>query len=69
MATKTDENGRCIECKLIPRPDIAQAMGEKHCRCDKELDAIYRGMQGFLRQNEKNIEKLAERLTENNDES
>jgi hypothetical protein len=61
---KTDENGRCVECGLIPRSDIARAMGEKSCRCDKELNRIQDSLQGFLRQNDENIKKLAERLSD-----
>ena len=60
--TKTDENGRCVECGCIPRADLARVMKEKHCRCDADLNRIYDGFQGFLRQNDKNIEELAEKL-------
>jgi hypothetical protein len=59
---KTDKNGRCTECGLIPRSDIARAVGEKSCRCDKELNCIQDSLQGFLRQNDENIKKLAEKL-------
>ncbi len=57
-----NEKGRCTKCNLIPRPDIARARGEKHCRCDAEFNRIYDGMQGFLRQNDENIKTLAEKL-------
>jgi hypothetical protein len=59
---KTDKNGRCVECGCIPRPDIARAKGEKHCRCDADFNRIYDGLQAFHKQNDKNIEELAKRL-------
>lgn len=52
-------NGRCEECACIPRPDIARARGEEHCRCDEVFNRIYDRMQAFHKQNEKDIEILA----------
>lgn len=66
--TKTDKEGRCVECGLIPRPDIAQMRGESYCRCDTEFNQIYDGFRNFLKQNEKNIKKLAKRLNDDTTE-
>ena len=61
---ETDKCGRCVECGCIPRPDIARAKGEEHCRCDSFFNKIYEDFQAMLDQNDKNIEALAKRLTE-----
>lgn len=62
MAVKTDDKGRCVECGLFPRPDIARAMDEKPCRCDDEFNSIYDGFQGLLRKNSEIIDRLAKKL-------
>jgi len=53
---------RCETCKLITRPDIAAAKGEKYCRCDTEFNEIYDKFRGFLKQNDETIEKLANKI-------
>jgi len=58
---KTDEDGRCVECGLYPRPDIARVKKEKHCR-DPEMNKMHDWFRGFLKQNQKNIDKLVDKL-------